>query len=299
MRVSWRRPAAVWVSRTPGPGRLRPRRHRRPVGFQDPGVWGLDSGEAGCSSGLSTADPFAGAITEPLVLPDGHLVLQRVDERAAGLERLTPVWAGHRHHHGEIADGQVPDAVHRGQREHAELGRYLLGHPAKFRFGRGVRAVREADHAVPAVLVANRAGEQGDRARARVADRGPYLIHGQRFLAHLGEPDHVHASHRTRIGAGRASSVLLPGTLMCFLMCSYVLSYVLRLRRRAARTIAAVPITATVAPAAVMVASFLGRRRPAARWLALASISAWSTVALSYAGCQPASRSVWQSTTHG
>src|SRR5215472_15555610 len=95
----------------------------------------------------------------------------------------------------------------------------------------------------------------------------------------LGEPDHVHASHRTRI---RDETV-----------------QVLRLRRRAARTIAAVPITATVAPAAVIVASFLGRRRPAARWLALASISAWSTVALSYAGCQPASRSVWQSTTHG
>src|SRR5689334_856465 len=101
MRVSWRRPAADWPSPARRPDRLRPRRVKRERGggwgpgeFQGCGVPGLAPGEAGCSPGLATADPLAGAVLEPLAFPDGHLVLQRVDEHPAGLERLPAVRAG-------------------------------------------------------------------------------------------------------------------------------------------------------------------------------------------------------------
>ena len=66
------------------------------------------------------------------------------------------------------------------------------------------------------------------------------------------------------------------------------------------RTTAAVPITATVAPAAVIVASLRAIRRPATarrpcRW----SSRTCSASALSYRGRQPAARSAAQSVTHG
>src|SRR5207253_1491608 len=116
----------------------------------------------------------------------------------------------------------------------------------------------------------------------------------QRLRPHFGQPDDAHAvtvpavapQQRQAVRLGAASGRRGPG-------------YVPRRRRLAARTIAAVPITATVAPAAVMVASFRGRRRPAARCAARAASRAASAVELSWAGRQPASRSAWQSTTQG
>src|SRR5262249_61573891 len=91
MRVSWRRPAAVWPSCAMEPARLRPRRVKGergggwgPVGSPGGGAWGLASGKSECSPGLATAHPLAGAITEPLGVSDRELSPQRVDEHAAG-----------------------------------------------------------------------------------------------------------------------------------------------------------------------------------------------------------------------
>src|SRR5215470_15586376 len=130
---------------------------------------------------------------------------------------------------------------------------------------------------IPAVIVvANGADEHGDAARCRVCHRGVDLIDGQRPLAKLGEPDDVHSA-----------TLHLPG-------------HDSRRRLRTCLTIAAVPMTATVAPAAVIVASFFASLRPAtAWWPARCSSSASSARVLLIAGCQPASRSVLQSTTQG
>ena len=60
------------------------------------------------------------------------------------------------------------------------------------------------------------------------------------------------------------------------------------------------PITATVAPAAVIVASLRAIRRPATACLPLRwSSSTRRAASLSKRGCQPARRSAAQSTTHG
>src|SRR6201999_4660404 len=63
---------------------------------------------------LRAADPFAGTVPEPLVLPDGHGRLQLVDQHPAGLEGVPAVDAGHGDDHGQVADGQVADPVDRG-----------------------------------------------------------------------------------------------------------------------------------------------------------------------------------------
>jgi len=61
-----------------------------------------------------------------------------------------------------------------------------------------------------------------------------------------------------------------------------------RRRRLTSRTIAAVPMTATVAPAAVIVASFLSSRRPATAWCPpRCSSRTCSAVSLSNAGFHP------------
>src|ERR1700742_5371370 len=68
----------------------------------------------GMTGRLRAADPFAGTVPEPLVLPDGHGRLQLVDQHPAGLEGVPAVDAGHGDDHGQVADGQVADPVDRG-----------------------------------------------------------------------------------------------------------------------------------------------------------------------------------------
>src|SRR5215469_10341327 len=93
------------------------------------------------------------------------------------------------------------------------------------------------------VVAADGPGEQRDRARRGVGHGLLYLVHRQRVVADSDEPDEVHGAkntwnrHRTRYVSGLW-------------------------RRRARRTMAAVPMTATVAPAAVIVASLPASRRP-------------------------------------
>src|SRR6516164_1851712 len=122
---------------------------------------------------LGTAHPFAGPVAEPLALPDGHLVLEPVDQGPARLERLPAVRAGHGDHDGEVPDFQFPRAVHRGQRVHLEVGGDLFGYPAQFRGRRRVRAVGQTGHTAAVVGVADCTGEQGDAARGGITDGGP------------------------------------------------------------------------------------------------------------------------------
>ena len=50
------------------------------------------------------ADPLLGAVGEPLVLPDRHLGLERVDERPGRVERLAAVGGGGGDHDRDVAD---------------------------------------------------------------------------------------------------------------------------------------------------------------------------------------------------
>src|ERR1700735_249022 len=82
------------------------------------GRGGLD-GRA-MSGRLRATDPFAGTVSEPLVLPDGHGRLQLVDQHPAGLEGVPAMGARDRPHHGQVADGQLADPVHRGHPDGGE-----------------------------------------------------------------------------------------------------------------------------------------------------------------------------------
>ena len=62
------------------------------------------------------ADPFLRAVGELLVFPDGHFVLEVVDQSATGLEGLTPVGTRHGDDDGEVTDAQIPHAVDRRER---------------------------------------------------------------------------------------------------------------------------------------------------------------------------------------
>src|SRR6201996_127659 len=75
----------------------------------------------GMTGRLRATDPFAGTVPELLVLPDRHGRLQLVDQHPAGLEGVAAVGAGHRHHHGQVANGQVADPVHGGHADRGEL----------------------------------------------------------------------------------------------------------------------------------------------------------------------------------
>src|ERR1700759_5453006 len=117
------------------------------------------------SGRLRAPDPFAGTVFEPLVLPDGHGRLQLVDQHPAGLEGVPAMGARHRHHHGQVTDGQVTDPVYRGHPERGELLRDLPGHPAQLGLGGRMGLVAEAGDRLAVVVVPHGPGEQRDPAR--------------------------------------------------------------------------------------------------------------------------------------
>src|SRR5690625_1240059 len=63
---------------------------------------------------LLGADPLTSAVGELLVLPDGHLCLDVVDQPAAGVEGFFAVSRSGRDDDRGVADLQVADAVQRG-----------------------------------------------------------------------------------------------------------------------------------------------------------------------------------------
>ncbi len=141
--------------------------------------------------------------------------------------------------------------------------------PCAARRPRRVRGVGQAGDSAPVVVIADRAGEQRRRAGPLITGRG--------------------GTSSTDSGLSRTSASLITFT------CQVTFSWApgrqaagrvplrrarghdpLR-RRRTWRTIAAVPITATVAPAAVIVASFFASRRPATAWWPALSASRTSS----------------------
>src|ERR1044072_3833552 len=67
----------------------------------------------GCARNpLRRADPFLRSVVEDLVLPDGHGLLELVDERPGRLEGLAPMRARDRKHHREVADRELTDTMH-------------------------------------------------------------------------------------------------------------------------------------------------------------------------------------------
>src|SRR5690349_23779361 len=63
----------------------------------------------------SHSDPGVGAVPELLALPDRNLLLEGVDQFAAGGERFGAVRCGGRHYDRQVADGQITGAVYCGQ----------------------------------------------------------------------------------------------------------------------------------------------------------------------------------------
>src|SRR6516162_2480833 len=143
-----------------------------------------------------------------------------------------------------------------------------------------MRAVGKAGYAARRVVVPHGAGENHVTAGRRVGDRGPHLVNGQLGVPDGDQPDLAHPTTVSRERTGNDPP-----------------------RRRARRTIAAVPRTAAAvpaAPAAVSAASLRAILRPATACRpARAASSADRAAALSYDGCHPAARSAAQSTTHG
>ena len=131
------------------------------------------------------------------MLPDRHRGLQLVDQRAAGVEGLGPVRARHGDDHGQIADLQVSDPVHRGDRRDTELGRDMLGDPAQLGLGGGMRAVGKGADLLVVVFVPDRAGKDDDAAGRGVGHGGADLVDRQRGLPYPDQPNNVHASKGT------------------------------------------------------------------------------------------------------
>jgi aminoglycoside phosphotransferase (APT) family kinase protein len=152
-----------------------------------------------CARRSGAADPFAGAVGEPLVLPDGHRGLELIDQRPAGVQCLGAVRAGHRHDHRQVADLQVADAMHGSDPGHLELLGDNSGDAAEFIDRGRVRAVGKPGDLPVMIAVPDRSGEQGDAARGGVRDRGPNLVHRQ--LSHTNVYQ-SHHGHQLRIPVG-------------------------------------------------------------------------------------------------
>ena len=78
------------------------------------------------------------------MLPDRDLVLEVVDQLAAGLDGLAAVGAGDGDDDRDVTDPEVADAVHGGQRADRVVGDDLLGDAAQLGLGGGVTGVAEA-----------------------------------------------------------------------------------------------------------------------------------------------------------
>src|SRR5690606_31537714 len=252
--------------------------------------------------GSAGPHPFAVAPSERLVLPDGHLRLDVVDEPAAGRERLLPVGGRGGDHDRRVAHREVADAVQGRDPVEGALpgvGHDLLHDLAHPLLGRGVGGVGQRGHPAAAVVVADGPDEERGASRPGVRDGREDLVDRERGVAALRASDGFHAPDSTTRPRGRAGTPRGCGRRRRTGAAEPQL--LRRLRRWWAAT--AVPIAATAAPAApaaVMVTSLRPRLRPTRagvpeRW----SSSARSAPTLSWAGRHPASRSVAQSTTHG
>src|SRR5258708_4284471 len=148
---------------------------------------------------------------------------------------------------GEVADLKVTGPVRHGQGENGVAGRDLLRDLPKFGGRRGMRAVGQRRDATAMVMITDSAHEYGDAPCGGIRHRGADFVYRHRPGPQFGHPDYSHDAKLPRRRCDQSDQDT-------------------RRRLRTWRTIAAVPMTATVAPAAVMVASFLSSRRPATAW---------------------------------
>jgi hypothetical protein len=103
------------------------------------------------------ADPFIGSVRKLLVLPEGHFVLEVVDQFPAGFEGISPVRTRRSDHDRRISHLKFADPVHRGEGTHRVIRHDLL---------------RDRPHR------AYCADEQRDPARRLVADGLEDLLQG-------------------------------------------------------------------------------------------------------------------------
>src|SRR5207253_6038425 len=103
------------------------------------------------------------ATVPPLLLPDRHRRLERVDAPARGLEGLAPVRRADDDDDGGLGEVERPDAVQEGDATEAvPAGASGVGDLAQLGLDLlGVRLVLEARHAGPSLgVVADGSGEQ-------------------------------------------------------------------------------------------------------------------------------------------
>src|SRR5437868_6362360 len=151
-----------------------------------------DMAETLCGArALAGPDPLVAAISEGLVLPNGHLRLEVVDEPAAGVKRLAAMGAGRRDDDGQVTDLQVTDAVEGREGLDGIVRGDLLHDGAEFAFDAGVGAVGQPTDGTRMIVIADGTDEHGGAAGGWVAGGGTYLIHRQRRLADTDQPDDV------------------------------------------------------------------------------------------------------------
>ena len=104
--------------------------------------------------------------------------------------------ARHGHDDGQITDGQVTDAVYRGDGVQAELLGDLVGDAPQLIFGGRVRGVGQAGDLAVVIFVPDRPREERDATRGRICDGGPDLVHRQFGLTQRHQ---AHNAHRITI----------------------------------------------------------------------------------------------------
>src|SRR2546421_2311880 len=113
------------------------------------------------------SDPLHVSIGELLVLPDGHIVLEVVDQAACSGEGFSAMRSGHSDDDCEVADSEVTHAVHCCHCDHVAVARDALCDSTQVGQGVGVGGVAKACYVAPAVFVADRSDKDRDAAGCR------------------------------------------------------------------------------------------------------------------------------------
>src|SRR5580704_18365635 len=71
--------------------------------------------EKDCSGGRDFSFGPDGPVAEEFLLPDGHVALERVDAKSAGIECGPPMCGADSYQHGGFPDFQPPKAVNHGK----------------------------------------------------------------------------------------------------------------------------------------------------------------------------------------
>ena len=109
-------------------------------------------------------------------------MLDLVDDVAAGAERLVAVRGADANPHRQLADPQLPDAVHAQRVRHAEALARLGDDALALAHGERLEGlVFEPPHALALVVIAHPALEGGVAAAGRVGELGAQCRHVERL----------------------------------------------------------------------------------------------------------------------